>query len=52
MLRLTIGRTSQRAGATSFRDGAARLLYDPQTIGEEQLAALTATPGYRVLERQ
>jgi hypothetical protein len=51
MLRLTIGRTSQRAGPTSFRDGAARRLHNPQPNGEEQLAALIAKRGYRVLER-
>ena len=40
-----------RAASVSFKDGEARVLYDPEAIGEEQLAVLIEKPGYRVLGR-
>ncbi len=40
-----------RAASVSFNDGEARVLYDPEAIAEEQLAALIEKPGFRVLGR-
>jgi copper chaperone CopZ len=40
-----------RAGDVSFKDGSARVLYQPEALGEEQLAALVERAGYRVVDR-
>lgn len=37
-----------RAAEVSFKDGQARILYDPQTIGEDQLVKVIERGGYRV----
>jgi len=37
-----------RAAEVSFQDGQARILYDPQTIGEDQLVEVIERAGYRV----
>jgi len=41
-----------KAVSVSFTDGQARVLYEPQTITEDQLAATIEKPGYRVVERR
>lgn len=35
----------------SFDEGQARILYDPQAIGEERLVAVVQQPGFRVVGR-
>jgi len=40
-----------RMAEVSFKEGAARILYDPNTITEDALARLVERPGYRVLEQ-
>ena len=40
----------QRAAA-SFKDGEARILYDPRAVSEEQLVAVIEKCGYRVANR-
>jgi len=35
----------------SFKEGSARVLYDPGTVTEEVIARLIEKPGYQVLER-
>lgn len=40
----------QMAGV-SFGQGEARILYDPQTVDEERLAALVDDAGFRVVAR-
>lgn len=40
-----------KAASVSFADGQARILYDPQTTTEDQLAATVQKPGFRVVER-
>lgn len=37
-----------KTAAVSFKDGEARVLYDPQAIGEDRLVAAIEKPGYRV----
>jgi copper chaperone len=37
--------------AVSFGEGEARVLYDPQAIGEERLIAAIQEPGFRVVGR-
>jgi len=37
--------------AVSFDDSQARILYDPQTIGEDRLVAVVQQPGFRVVGR-
>lgn len=37
-----------RAVDVSFKDGEARILYEPQTISEDQLVKLIERGGYRV----
>lgn len=37
--------------AVSFGDGEARVLYDPQSVTEEQLAAMIEKGGFRVADR-
>ncbi len=36
----------------SFKDGEARVLFDPQSTDEDRLAATIEKPGYRVVARQ
>ena len=36
----------------SFAEGQARILYDPQTIGEDRLVAVVQEPGFRVVGRE
>ncbi len=38
--------------AVSFKDGLARVLYDPQVTSDDRLAAAIQKPGYRVVGRQ
>ncbi|MBS3025290.1 heavy-metal-associated domain-containing protein [Acidiphilium multivorum] len=40
-----------KAAAASFKDGEARILYDPETVTEDRLAAIIERPGYRVTAR-
>ena len=40
------------AAAVSFKDGEARILYDPQATDEDRLAAAIRKPGYRVVGRR
>ena len=35
----------------SLADGQARILYDPQAIGEDRLIAVVQEPGFRVVGR-
>jgi copper chaperone CopZ len=37
--------------SVSFDEAQARILYDPQTIGEDRLIAAVEEPGFRVVER-
>jgi copper chaperone len=37
------------AAEVSFSEGTARVLYQPEAIGADQLAALIERPGYRVV---
>ena len=37
-----------RASDVSYKDGQARILYDPQTIAEHQLVKVIEKSGYRV----
>jgi copper chaperone CopZ len=39
------------AVAVSFENGEARILYDPQAVGEDQLIAVIQEPGFRVSGR-
>ncbi|MBX9812157.1 MAG: heavy-metal-associated domain-containing protein [Burkholderiales bacterium] len=41
-----------RKAAVSFKDGEARVLYDPQTVNEEQLTATIEKGGFRVAGRR
>ena len=41
-----------KAAAVSFADGQARILYDPQAITKDRLAATIQKPGFRVVERR
>ena len=41
-----------KAAAVSFKDGEARILYDPQATDEDRLAAAIRKPGYRVAGRR
>lgn len=41
-----------RAAAVSFKEGEARILYDPQATSEERVAAAVERPGYRVVGRK
>lgn len=36
----------------SYKDGEARVLFDPQSTDEDRLAATIQKPGYRVIGRQ
>jgi copper chaperone len=38
--------------SVSFKDGEARVLYDPEAVTEDRLAATIQKPGYRVVERR
>ncbi len=40
-----------RKAAVSFKEGEARVLYDPQSVTEEQLAAMIEKGGFRVAGR-
>lgn len=40
-----------RKAAVSFRDGEARVLYDPRSVSEAQLAAMIKKGGFRVTGR-
>lgn len=40
-----------RAASVSLKDGEARVLYEPDTLSEDRLAALIEKPGYRVVGR-
>jgi copper chaperone CopZ len=40
-----------RAATVSFKDGEARILYDPQATSVERLAGAIEKPGYRVVGR-
>ena len=37
--------------AVSFKDGEARILYDPQAVGEDRLVTAIEKPGYQVVSR-
>ncbi len=41
-----------KAVSVSFKDGEARVLYDPEAITEDRLAATIQKPGYRVVGRR
>ncbi len=41
-----------KATAVSFKDGQARVMYDPNTVDEQRLADVMQKPGYRVTGRQ
>lgn len=41
-----------RMADVSFKEGSARVLYDPETLTEEAIARLIEKPGYQVLERR
>ena len=41
-----------KAAEVSFKDGEARILYDPQAIGEDRLAGVIEKAGYRVPARK
>jgi len=36
----------------SFDEGQARILYDPQTVGEDRLVSVIQRPGFRVAGRE
>jgi copper chaperone len=36
----------------SFEESQARILYDPQAIGEERLVAVVQQPGFQVVGRE
>jgi hypothetical protein len=38
-----------RAAQVSLKDGTARVLYQPEAVGTEDLVALIERPGYRVV---
>jgi copper chaperone CopZ len=38
-----------RIVSVSFAEGQARVLYDPQAVGEERLVATIQKPGFRVV---
>jgi len=40
-----------RKAAVSFKEGEARVLYDPKVIAEDQLAAVIEKGGFRVTGR-
>lgn len=40
-----------RMAEVTFKQGAARILYDPNTINEDRLARLIEEAGYRVVQR-
>jgi len=41
-----------KAVSVSFKDGEARVLYDPEAVTEDRLTATIQKPGYRVVERR
>ena len=41
-----------KAATVSFKDGEARVLYDPQATDDDRLAATIQRPGYRVVSRR
>lgn len=41
-----------RMADVSFKEGAARVLYDPETVTEEAITQRIEKPGYQVLERR
>lgn len=49
---LVEGEPGVQAATVSFDEGQARILYDPQTVGEDRLVATVQKPGFRVVERQ
>ena len=38
--------------AVSYDEGTARVLFDPQTVGEDRLVAVVERPGFRVVSRE
>jgi copper chaperone CopZ len=38
--------------SVSFKEGEARILYDPQATDEDRLAATIQKPGYHIVGRQ
>ena len=43
------GTAGVRAAEVSFTDKTARVLYQPETLGEAQLVVVIERPGYRVV---
>jgi len=41
-----------RMATVSFDDGQARVLYDPQSVGEAHLIATIQKPGFRVVSQE
>ena len=41
-----------RAATVSFKDGEARVLYDPKAISEDRVVRAIERPGYRVAARK
>jgi copper chaperone len=41
-----------KMATVSFDEGQARILYDPQAIGEDRLVAVVQEPGFRVVARE
>ena len=41
-----------RMASVSFDEGQARILYDPQAVGEDRLIAAIQKPGFRVVGQQ
>jgi len=41
-----------RMASVSFDEGRARILYDPQAVGEDRLIATIQKPGFRVVAQQ
>ncbi len=41
-----------KMATVSFDEGQARILYDPQAIGEDRLVAVVQEPGFRVVGRE
>ncbi len=39
-----------RMAAVSLESGEARILFDPTTIGEDEIVAVVQRPGYRVVQ--
>lgn len=41
-----------KAATVSFKDGDARILFDPQVVDEDRLVATIQKPGYRITGRR